>query len=161
MEQNLFEKYKHLMKNQWISAGLLFVLTIAFGLLMVIFTSILHLDNTVSVISCIMAASILGAMYYHGFNEPMPKKLRRNVTVIYMIGQILLALIYFLLFVPQILLLAFASLSTFMTGAVITIIISMFIGIGIYWMLGRSNKSLIKTKETVAEAIQKVKEHEK
>jgi len=161
MGLNFFEKYKHLLKNQWISAGLLFVLTIVLGLMMIIFTSILGLDNSVSIIGCIMAATILGTLYTYAFNEPMPKKLRRNVTVIYIVGQLLLALVYFMLFVPQMLLLAFASLSTFMTGAIITIIISMFIGVGIYWMLGRSNKSLIKTKEKVSEAIQKVKEHEK
>ncbi len=85
-------------KNAWILAGLLFGITILVSLLLWgIEVVILGDDGVLASISGIISAMIVGMIYSTQTKEVMPQELRKKVTMIYILPQIILGIIYLLL----------------------------------------------------------------
>ncbi len=118
---------KTLLKNSWILAGLLLVISIILGLIILSVVDFFKLSSSTSGITIIVGAMLVGQIYVMNFKELMPKKLRINVTIIYVLPQIALVLLYiFILDVPIDYLLFFSIL----------IPICLFYSFILYWTLG-------------------------
>ena len=137
---------KTLLKKSWILAGLLLVTNIVLGLLILTIVEFFKIGSPgISGIAGIIGAMFVGQIYTVIFKEIMPKKLKINVTVVYILTQIVLgSLLYiFVLDVPNYLLF-FGILVGF----------SLLYSLLIYWMLGSGGKAYLKALQK-REAIKK------
>lgn len=126
---------KTLLKNSWILAGLLLVINIILGLIILAVVEFFKIERPgMSGIAGIIGAMSVGQIYTMNFKEIMPKKLRINVTVTYILAQMVLGSLYiFILEVPNYLL---------FFGILIGV--SLFYSLFTYWMLGSGGKAYLK-----------------
>jgi hypothetical protein len=125
---------KMLLKNAWSLAGLLLVINIALGLIMLFVINLLNLDSSLSGIAGMLGAMLVGQIYVTKFKEIMSKKLRINVTAIYILAQILLGSLYILTL----------DVLNYLSSFGILIGISIFYSLFIYSMLGFGGKTYLK-----------------
>ena len=111
------------------------MINIILGLIILAVVEYFNIGSSgMSGIAGIIGAMIVGQIYTMNFKEIMPKNLRINVTVTYILAQIVLGSLYiFILGVPNYLL---------FFGILIGI--SLFYSLFIYWMLGSGGKSYLK-----------------
>jgi len=85
-------------------------------------------------IAGILGAMLVGQIYTMNFKEIMPKKLRINVTITYILAQMILgSLNIFIL-----------GVSSYLLFFGIFIGLSLFYSLFIYWMLGSGGKTYLK-----------------
>ena len=125
---------KMLLKNAWSLAVLLLVINIALGLIMLFVINLLNLDSSLSGIAGMLGAMLVGQIYVTKFKEIMSKKLRINVTAIYILAQILLGSLYILTL----------DVLNYLSSFGILIGISIFYSLFIYSMLGFGGKTYLK-----------------
>lgn len=96
------------------------------------------IDKTISIISGIVAAWIVGYIYSAKFKIIMPKDTRMETTTIYIIAQLIIGFIilYFMDLIGT-------NITTLIIVGVM-IVVSLIDGLIIYWILGSAGKYYIK-----------------
>lgn len=126
---------KMLFKNAWILAGLLLVINIILGLIIFAIVEFFNIgDLRISGVAGILGAMTVGQIYTMKFKEVMPKKMRINVTLIYILAQMLLGSLYIFILSVSNYPLFFGTLIGF----------SLFYSLFIYWMLGVGGKTYLQ-----------------
>ena len=89
---------KNLFKNQWILTGLFILISVVFSYIGPAL-SIFGINNiSTATVGIFMGAFFVGYIYAMYFNEPIPKQLKINVTVIYTAFQIMSAIALLVVF---------------------------------------------------------------
>ncbi len=136
---------KTLFKKSWILAGLLLVINIILGLIILAVVEFFNIgSSSISGIAGILGAMLVGQIYTMNFKEIMPKKLRINVTIIYILAQMVLGSLYIFVL----------GVSNYLLFFGILIGVSLFYSLFIYWMLGSGGKTYLKALQK-REAIKK------
>jgi len=126
---------KNLLKNSWILAGLLLVINIILGLIILAVVEYFNIGSSgMSGIAGIIGAMIVGQIYAMNFKEIMPKKIRINVTVTYILAQMVLGSLYIFIL----------GVTNYLLFFGILIGLSLFYSLFIYWMLGSGGKGYLK-----------------
>ncbi len=129
---------KNLLKNHWILAGLLLIITLILGLVIVALIRYFNIPTPASIIASVIGTIIVGYIYAANFEEVMPRKLRIKVAVIYIVVQVLFGILLF-----------------WVRGWLnIVITISLLVGLSIffpfiYWILGSGGRIYLKYAERV------------
>lgn len=135
---------KELLRKPWMLALLLLGISIIIGLVFFAIVTLLNIQNrSISALTSIIGAMIVGQIYTFNFKEIMPNKTRRSVTIIYTLIQLVLGILFALILIPELVL--DLKILLLVLGGVI--IISFIYALGIYWMLGTGGKSYIKMLE--------------
>jgi len=92
---------KELLKNAWILAGLILVINLVLGLIFQVIFILLKTTNYLSSVAGLLSAYLVGYVYSSNFRQIMPKHLRFNTTVIYIIAGIIIGGISLSLVVEQ------------------------------------------------------------
>lgn len=129
---------KTLLKNHWILAGLLLIITLILGLTIVALIRYFKVPTPASIIAGVIGTMIVGYIYTVNFKEVMPKKLRIKVVAIYILVQMLFGILLFWV----------------RGGLNVVIIISLLVGLSIffpfiYWILGSGGRIYLKYVEGV------------
>ncbi len=133
-----------MLREPWVVAVLLFVISAVIGLIFFAVVEFLNLGSTsLSSISGLIGAMIVGQVYVGCFKEVMPKKVRKKVAMIYLAIQIVLGFLYGLILRPELVLDSRDLL--FFSG--LLVVIAILYSLAVYWMLGLGGKSYLKALE--------------
>jgi len=128
---------KNLLNNSWILAGLLFAISTIVRLIILAVVKFIGMGSaTISNIAGLIGAMIVGQIYSMNFKEIMPKRLRINVTIVYIISEMILGISYVLWF----------GLTKLLLGLLVGL--QLFIAIIIYFTLGFAGKNYIRSLKT-------------
>ncbi len=88
---------KNLLKNSWILAGLLALISIIIGLINFGVNEFLKIkvSSGITIIIVLYGALVIGQIYSQNFKEIMPQKLRMNVSIAFFTIQLVLAFLFF------------------------------------------------------------------
>ncbi len=134
---------KNLLKNVWVLAGLLLVAAFAISQMLSVLVRTVGISapSAVSLVVAFAAAFSVGSIYTYYFKEIVPKELRRNATIIFMVLQLIASLLY-VFAVPDI----SSVLGTGLT--IVLVLVGTIIGaVVIYWALGFGGKQYLKSLE--------------
>lgn len=128
---------KAVLKNSWFLAAVVLIINVVLVLIIVAVVTFFKIGrvSSISGIAMVAGAMILGQVYAMNFKEIMPKKLRINVTITYMLAQIGLGSIYLFM----------VSVSNYLLFFGILIGISLFYSLCMYWSLGLGGKIYLKS----------------
>ena len=126
------------LKNSWLVAGFILVIAFVLGLIL---TPLFALIGSTShsgpaVVSLIVSAMLAGQLYAKKYHAVMPRRLRVQVVLIYVVVQAILAFAVFSIL---------GILVTFMLVVMPFILVA--VGLLMYWMIGVGGKKYARATQ--------------
>ena len=129
---------KTILKNAWILSAMLFFFSILLAFLVQLIVFFLGIkSSSLSSISGVMVAFILGQIYVSQFKEVMSPQLKLRVSSIYALVQIIVGVLYGIIFI---------STDVFLFGALVIGVTLLYAAL-IYVSLGLGSQSYVRMLE--------------
>jgi len=144
---------KNILKNSWVLAGLLILINLILALISLAIEYFIDIGSALASVVSIISTMVVGQIYAINFKEIMPKKIRINVTLIYLVSNLLVLFLFFSF--TEILFPSLSRALFVILMMVISLVICLPLFFLIYWLLGYGGKSYLKMMEKKAAAQKK------